>query len=174
MKSYKLIIFDKDGTLCRNRHDPAGFINSLDDQEMIPGVEEKLGYYRERNMQLALASNQGGVPMGYMDAGEAWMIAYQVAFTVGMAHNMVLICIDPLDSGSFFRKPNPGMLLKLMLNGKASPAETLYVGDRDEDYQAAQNAGCDFAWAWDFFGREPPDGWKRPNEDHARAGGTGL
>ena len=30
--------------------------------------------------------------------------------------------------------------------------ETLFVGDMESDRFAAENAGCDFQWARDFFG----------------------
>lgn len=52
------------------------------------------------------------------------------------------------------RKPNPGMLLEGMKHVGVEASETLFVGDRDEDEQAAKNAGVDFVWAKDFFGDE--------------------
>lgn len=53
-----------------------------------------------------------------------------------------------------WRKPAPGMLLYAMMLKQVHPEDTLMVGDRDEDEQAADAAGCDFMWAWKFFGRE--------------------
>jgi D-glycero-D-manno-heptose 1,7-bisphosphate phosphatase len=50
------------------------------------------------------------------------------------------------------RKPGPGMLREAMSDFEADPDETLYVGDRPEDEQAAKNAGVDFVWASEFFG----------------------
>ncbi len=35
-----------------------------------------------------------------------------------------------------------------------NPEETLFVGDMESDRQAAENAGCDFVWARDFFDPE--------------------
>lgn len=51
-----------------------------------------------------------------------------------------------------WRKPAPGMLLQAMNDAGVIPEWTLMVGDRDEDAQAAEAAGCAFAWAEDFFG----------------------
>lgn len=56
-----------------------------------------------------------------------------------------------------WRKPQPGMLLEAMGYSGWEQSKTLMVGDSPEDQQAAQNAGCDFRWAWDFFGREKPE-----------------
>lgn len=36
-------------------------------------------------------------------------------------------------------------------NFEADPDETLFVGDRPEDEEAAKNAGCAFQWADTFF-----------------------
>lgn len=55
------------------------------------------------------------------------------------------------------RKPAPGMLLEAIVQAGVSPAGTLMVGDRDDDRLAAEAAGCDFTWAWEFFGREQPE-----------------
>jgi predicted HAD superfamily phosphohydrolase YqeG len=43
------------------------------------------------------------------------------------------------------RKPEPGMLLRAMEDAQASPDETLFIGDRDTDEQAAMDAGCHFS-----------------------------
>ena len=51
-----------------------------------------------------------------------------------------------------YRKPGPGMLLQAMNDTGVSAAETLMIGDRSEDAEAAQAGGCNFAWAKDFFG----------------------
>lgn len=55
-----------------------------------------------------------------------------------------------------FRKPAPGMLtFAIHLSGVTS-ADTLFVGDMDDDKQAAEAAGVAFAWANDFFAEEHP------------------
>jgi len=50
------------------------------------------------------------------------------------------------------------MLLKIMEKSWVDAGHTLYVGDMESDRQAAENAGCDFQWAADFFG------WLKPQE----------
>lgn len=56
-----------------------------------------------------------------------------------------------------WRKPAPGMLLKIMGYYERTPEQTLMVGDSPEDEQSALNAGCAFIWAWEFFGRDKPE-----------------
>lgn len=55
-----------------------------------------------------------------------------------------------------WRKPAPGMLIAAMQTAGVGPDETLMVGDSPEDKAAAEAAGCRFASAWEFFGRENP------------------
>lgn len=49
------------------------------------------------------------------------------------------------------------MLQYAMRLKEVLPAQTLMVGDSAEDQQAAAAAGCDFLWAWEFFGRPAPE-----------------
>lgn len=53
-----------------------------------------------------------------------------------------------------WRKPAPGMLLQAMHDVGANASNTVFVGDSDEDLQAALEANISFHWADDFFGRE--------------------
>lgn len=55
-----------------------------------------------------------------------------------------------------WRKPAPGMLIEVMENYGRTPDETLMVGDSEDDKSAAEAAGCDFMWAWEFFERDKP------------------
>jgi len=51
-----------------------------------------------------------------------------------------------------YRKPNCGMLVQARHNAEVGKDRVLYVGDREEDLQAAERAGIDFMWAHEFFG----------------------
>ena len=54
-----------------------------------------------------------------------------------------IICADDTSK----HKPDPEPIAKCLEMGKASPAETIYIGDTSYDMQCAQNAGVDFALA---------------------------
>jgi HAD superfamily hydrolase (TIGR01662 family) len=58
----------------------------------------------------------------------------------------------------FWRKPEPGMLLAATREAGVCPEETLMVGDRETDQEAASRAGTDFVWAWQFFDWPDPEG----------------
>ena len=153
-EKYKLIIFDKDGTICGSTN-PKGPPNKLEEQTMLPGVVDICKKLVDSGIHLAIASNQGGVSLGYMTHSRASDIVVAAARAIGAP--LALFATYHPDAeledkrDLFDRKPNPGMLITAMVRFQSYPYQTLYVGDRPEDEQAAKNAGVDFMWAWEFF-----------------------
>ena len=155
-----LIIFDKDGTLVGPLGGPPA--NSIRQQEPLPGVVEKLATLRAQGHALAIATNQGGVAWGIISRSQAYRLAHDAAEKVGGVDGVAVCCYHPGAAGrnpaspyakaSPRRKPAPGMLLGLMRRLGHDPTDTIYVGDRDTDRQAAEAAGVRFTWAQDFFG----------------------
>ena len=87
-------------------------------------------------------------------------ICYAYQSRKGLWSPVPVGCEDDDEWSEKFRKPAPGMLKKAMHQAAGryiAPEKTLMVGDRPEDQQAAQNAGCDFQWAGAFFGRGKPE-----------------
>lgn len=160
---YRLIIFDADGTLryCTVPGQPCP--NRDGEWELYPGVAEKLSEFRwvppgdGPGTGYGIASNQGGVGVGYFSGETARGLledTVQRAFGFSPAQGTVEICPHAPRSGCDCRKPAPGMLVRLMDLYGVEPSEVLFVGDREADRGAAENAGCDFQWAKDFFFRD--------------------
>lgn len=159
-----LIIFDKDGTLCKgvagkggNTHAP----NHLDDQEYFDDVLPKCQEMIELGHTLAVASNQGGVAFGIFSADEAELLVSSAAEYIGAKAYRVCFFhpkgkIVPYNSEHRNRKPNPGMIEELMAQFSVQPINTMMVGDWKTDQEAAQAAGVEFVWAKDFFDRDDP------------------
>lgn len=168
----KLIISDADGTII-----------DRDSGRWLPGVEGFLSLLRRaRNRPaLAIATNQGGVgcrvafdgfgqPERYPTEAEA--LARYEALARQAGARLYLCFAYQAKSGAWspapdgtrhpdywrrdWRKPAPGMLLRAMRDAGVAPADTLMIGDRPEDREAAEAAGCYFQWAQKFFAR----GWE--------------
>lgn len=156
---HKLIIFDVDGTLrtCNIPGQPCP--NKPGEWDIMPGVVERIAtidryHFKYGGVKLGIASNQGGVGLGYMSELVAEKMIYdaaRVAFGVNPNENYVQVCFHRPDAGCQCRKPNPGMLIEIMRKARISNDLTLYVGDRKEDEQAAANAHVDFMYANKFF-----------------------
>lgn len=150
-------IFDKDGTVVRSK---AGnpFATTVEDQEVIPGVMEKLQdvLLNDDNTIFAIATNQGGVAFGQLSIEDAAAITNDAAKKIGATlgvfdPNHPEGNVAPYNVESDTRKPAPGMLTYLMNEVGAIPEETVMVGDGHDDRLAAEAAGVRFEWAKDFF-----------------------
>jgi len=160
--NYRLMIFDADGTLrfCTVEGQPCP--NRSGEWQLYEGVREKLAGFDwahpgESGVGYGIASNQGGVGVGYFSEETAISLLKDTvteAFGFPAAEGTVQICPHVPHSGCGCRKPDPTMLNNIMRIYGVRAEEVLYIGDREDDRNAALNAGCDFMWAWDFFGRE--------------------
>jgi HAD superfamily hydrolase (TIGR01662 family) len=107
---------------------------------LLPGVAEKCAELRAAGITLAIASNQNA-------ARDIADIHAQLAWTAeAIGASVVLYATDEAR-----RKPAPTMLFEAMAAVGATPGETLFVGDRDADAEAAQAAGVAFCYADEFF-----------------------
>lgn len=164
MKKYKLIIFDLDGTLgdppgidrSKGAKIPKRFRKSPDDWQLFPGRKERLAALQAQGIKTAMATNQGGVAYGYLDCDAMLLWLLDLSFELGLEGNFVCFnhpdgTVEKFRKQDYDRKPYPGMLFKAMAHHFVLPCETLYVGDREDDEQAAKNAGIDFMWSHEFF-----------------------
>lgn len=157
-----LYIFDIDGTLI-----------DRESGEFLPGVERFFTNLPDYS-RFALATNQGG-PACH-DAGWPWSEQYPSladvearygALAARLGAKLFMSLIYQTSRGSIlapvglsdqdprlnpdWRKPKPGMLLAAMAHFGAKPQATLFVGDSEEDRQAAEAAGVSFISAEEFF-----------------------
>ena len=153
----RLYIFDADGTLRRTTVEGLPCPNRPGEWELMPGVRERLAEIDWSRARFGVASNQGGVGLGYLSLAAARGLLEEMAaeaFGVTKAPpGSVELCPHAPHLGCPCRKPNPGMLMRLMRRFGAGPDETLFVGDMDKDEGAARAAGTRFMWAHEFFGR---------------------
>ncbi len=159
VKKYKLIIFDADDTLrfCTIPGQPCP--NKPGEWKLQKNVKEKLaeinwGSPREGKTAYGIASNQGGVGVGYFSAEMAFQLlkdTLTAALGFEPINDVIQMCTPKPEENSACRKPNPEMLLKIMDFWQIEPQETLFVGDMESDRMTAENAGCDFSWAKDYF-----------------------
>lgn len=166
LSKYDLIIFDADGTLRRATAPGQPCPRHENEWTLMPGVERGcraiLVEHRRRlahggSLQVAVATNQAGVEDGDLTRGEAEGLARSCllrAFRGDWPPAYVRVATSKEES-DFDRKPNPGMLLDILDHSGVSAHRTLVVGDGDEDREAAETIGADFAWAGDFFGHRP-------------------
>lgn len=172
----KVCILDKDGTLTTPKSGQM-FVQSPDDQVLLPGVAEAIAQLKSEGFVLAIASNQGGVAAGkktLKSALDEMIYAMQltgidlamIAHTYENYGDGEAVFVDRLDNGEYrksmvvdaelrFRNPHPGMiqfLSSFMLRESTDALDlVIFVGDREEDKSAAEAAGVVFFWADDWI-----------------------
>ena len=156
LRPIKLYIFDADGTLRRSTVPGQPCPNAPGDWELMPGVRERLAKieWGPEKARFGIASNQGGVGMGYLTRETAYQLLTEMvvaAFGATPPENSIELCPHAPREGCPCRKPKPLMLTRLMHRFNVRRNQTLYVGDMDRDEEAAQRAGVRFMWARDFF-----------------------
>ena len=129
----------------------------------MPGVAERLalfdwGHPASGKLGYGVVSNQAGVAFGFLDQDVAyWLLLDCAKAAFGEVFTwQIQMCPHAPDAGCKCRKPGTLMLEELARGYRVAPANVLYVGDMESDRQAAENFGCDFMWAWEFFGWEEP------------------
>jgi len=174
----QLLILDLDGTVRRCTVPGQPCPNRIGEQALLPGVVARIQTHLAAGGALAFATNQGGVGLGFMTEEEHLEIVTEL-YALLVAEGLYRLNDDPRevpvftcphapDAGCSCRKPAPGLLLHAMADAGIGAPNTLFVGDRASDRQAAQAAGCGFMWAWDWNPDHPADLRPAPNVDPDR------
>jgi D-glycero-D-manno-heptose 1,7-bisphosphate phosphatase len=158
------LALDWDGTIRRSKSEPEGFIAGPSDIELMPGIEEAIWNYRRKGFIVIGVSNQGGVACGYKLPAE---IEYEMKVTLDLFEtnpfHIVKMCyhyekgtVRPFNMRSLLRKPDYGMLA--IAEAQAWDHgfvidwnNSLFVGDRTEDLECANNARIKFMHINDFL-----------------------
>lgn len=163
LKLTPALCLDWDGTIRRSKSG-ATFIKDWKDIELIPDMERIIWRYRDHGHIIIGISNQAGVAHGFKLPME---IERERDATIELFErnpfHIVEVCfhdgkgnVEPYCHRSLLRKPDYGMLA--IAEGDAYNHgyiidwdKSLFVGDRPEDEQCAENAGIFFRSAHSFL-----------------------
>lgn len=161
IKIPRLLLLDRDGTLNRGLGNRPP--NHPDEVELLPGVGTKLRQHVALGWRLVIVTNQGGVAFDYQTEAQAQATHQAVLDALPVRVEASYLCphhpegtISQYAIACPWRKPAPGAILDALNRFEVRSEDCLMVGDQDTDRQAAEAAGVPFAWAWDFFGWQPP------------------
>lgn len=147
MAKSRALFLDRDGVI---NHDD-GYTSRPGNFQFIDGIfdvclaAKKLGYL------LIVVTNQAGIGRGYYSSEDflALTVWMRDQFTAeGASLTDVFYCpyhpehgVGQYKMDSFDRKPNPGMLLRAKEIYSLDMAQSMMIGDKDSDLQAAYRAG---------------------------------
>lgn len=136
-----LIILDLDGTLTPQRS--ASYASF--ERVLLPGVKELCARGIEKGYTLAIATNQGGAREGRSPRISVGAVLAQLRWVSEQIGASAFRFATTAER----KKPEPAMLVELMVELDFLPRETVFVGDSESDALAAAAAGIAFAYVWD-------------------------
>lgn len=154
-----ILFVDLDGTIRHGKEELGRFVNRAADVKVFDGVPEVLALYKAAGWRIVAISNQGGIALNLVtaeDCAEAMLETYRQC---GNVFDKMSYCShhpdspDPEYAICWCRKPRIGLLIIAALglaeiyNEYYPPHLALFIGDRPEDKQCAENAGIEFMGA---------------------------
>ncbi len=106
----------------------------------MPGAKEALSRLRVAGLRLAVVSNQSGVGRGLITVSHVERVNRRVSDLLGPFDGWYY-CPHGPDDACECRKPRPGLLLQAARELGLEPGETVVIGDKASDMEAARNAG---------------------------------
>ena len=147
MNKYRALLLDRDGVINVDHN----FVGSVDRFDFMPDLFPFLRSAQDRGYRLAVLTNQSGVARGrYTEADHEAVTAYMIdgLKREGIRIDLTLVSyhhpegtIAPYARESFWRKPNPGMVLEAVRRLNVDLARSAFLGDSLRDMQAALAGG---------------------------------
>jgi len=138
----KLVILDRDGTLCVERE---GYLQSPDDWEPLPGALDAIARINQAGYHVVIAANLPGLGRGLFDMAALNAIQarmHRQLAAVGGRVDAMFFCPHAPDEGCACRKPLPGLFQQIGERYRVDLRQVHAVGDSERDVQAAHAAGC--------------------------------
>jgi D,D-heptose 1,7-bisphosphate phosphatase len=143
----KAAFLDRDGVINVDR----AYVSRWEDFEFVPGTIDAMRALKQAGFALVVVTNQSGIARGYYteDQFQALTITMNRALAeAGAAVDAVYHCphhpsgaVACLSVDCDCRKPAPGMIFRAARELNLSLSDSILVGDKPSDIQAARAAG---------------------------------
>ena len=136
----RAVFFDRDGVLNVDR----GYVHRREDWEWNLQAREAVRFLNDRGYLVVVVTNQSGIARGYYGEADLTRLHRWVQDelnSIGAHVDRFYHCPHGPNDACPCRKPRPGMLLRAIEDLDIDPAESLMIGDRESDMQAAEAAG---------------------------------
>lgn len=145
----KALFLDRDGTI----NIDYGYVFQPEKFEFINGIFELCRKAQEKGYLIIVITNQSGIARGYFSEQDFTKLnSYMLAEFIKHGIKITDVFYCPELSGND-RKPNCGMFIKARDKYGIDMAQSVSVGDKERDIEAAQKAGCgkNFLFTGDNF-----------------------
>lgn len=145
-KTRKALFLDRDGVINKE----ISYLHKVEDCIFVEGIFELCKKAKVLGYELVIVTNQAGIAKGYFTYEEyEKLMQYieQVFADSGCKFSAVYFCpyhkdgIGKYKKVSFYRKPNPGMILKAARDLDLNLVDSILIGDQPSDIEAGKAAG---------------------------------
>lgn len=143
----RALFLDRDGVINVDH----GYVYRREEFTFIPGIFEVCRLARDQGLTIVVVTNQAGIGRNYYSTEDFELLTLWMKerfLEQGVTIAAVYHCPDHPDAGignyrrdSFDRKPNPGMLLRAKNDLGINLAQSILIGDKESDIEAAKRAG---------------------------------
>ncbi|WP_310733492.1 D-glycero-beta-D-manno-heptose 1,7-bisphosphate 7-phosphatase [Colwellia sp. BRX10-3] len=145
----KALFLDRDGIINVDH----GYVHKIEDFEFVDGIFDLCRLATDKGYKIFVITNQAGIARGYYDkttfeALSQWMV--NVFADQGITIAKVYYCphhptkgVNNFVMSCVCRKPEPGMIMQAQQEFSIALAESIFIGDKISDMQAASNAGIE-------------------------------
>lgn len=148
----KAAFLDRDGVINLDH----AYVSRWEDFEFVPGAIDAMRRLKETGYVLVIVTNQSGIARGYYTEEQYQLLTAamrEALADAGAAVEAVYHCphhpngsVAGLDIDCDCRKPAPGMILRAAMELNLSLADSILVGDKPSDIEAARAAGVGHAY----------------------------
>ncbi|MDO9266674.1 MAG: D-glycero-beta-D-manno-heptose 1,7-bisphosphate 7-phosphatase [Sulfurimonas sp.] len=146
----RALFLDRDGVI----NVEINYLHKINDFEFVEGIFELCKKYQNRGYIIIVVTNQSGIARGYYSEEDfkyltLWMIKEFVK--EGIDIKKVYSCphYPEISGACSCRKPEPGMFLEAQKEFDIDLRNSILVGDKESDIEAALNAGIAETYLFD-------------------------
>lgn len=147
----KALFLDRDGVI----NEDHGYVSRIDDFVFCDGVFDALRGFIEAGYILVVITNQSGIGRGYYSQEDFKTLSKHMLKTLeqnGVKIAKIYHCPHAPEAKCDCRKPAPGMFLKARDELLIDMSQSLMIGDKQSDIDAAHKAGVLSAFLLDKSG----------------------
>lgn len=149
----KAFFLDRDGVINADH----GYVSKPEDFEFLPEVFEACRRIQSAGYLIIIVTNQAGIARGYYSEADfqsltTWMLARFAEEGVSITDVEYCPHHPTAGMGAYkqacqCRKPEPGMIIRACEKHNIDPGQSVMVGDKPSDMDAAINAGIPSRYA---------------------------
>ena len=151
-----VILLDRDGVINKDY----GYVFKKKDFHLLSGVIQAIKYANSKGFHVICVTNQAGVGRGFYKEEDVYKL-HKYLNNILFKNNCIIekfyFCphhsefgIGKYKKNCNFRKPNPGMINKAIVEMNINKNKSFMIGDKLTDLQAAKRAKIKFYYKKDF------------------------